>query len=114
VIELGRGKLQEKGEKDQMRLRYCRRVDDTFSFHIPIIMSIVVLGILTESVYIFSMCCFFGYAYATLLFNFSILLDKMEGSSEYDSSIFAKINKLISSFFIIGLFVSYWISNEFS
>jgi hypothetical protein len=47
VIELGRGELQHQGEKDQMRMKYCRRIDDAFNDYIPIILSVVVLGIIT-------------------------------------------------------------------
>lgn len=43
-------------------------------------MSIVVLGIITQSVYIYSMVCFFGYTFSALLFNYAHLLDKLEGA----------------------------------
>lgn len=111
VIELGRGELLEQGERDKLRLKYCRRVDDAFNDYVPVIMSVVVLGILTRSVYILSMCCFFGYAFSSLLFNYVHLLDLLEGPSK--DTFFGKVNQLISSLFIIGLFISYWASTEF-
>ena len=111
VIELGRGTLLEKGEKDKVRLRYCRRVDDAFNDYVPVIMSLVVLGICTKSVYIYSMCCFFGYAFSSLLFNYVHLLDRLEGADK--KTFFGRANQLISSLFIIGLFISYWVSTEF-
>lgn len=108
VIELGRGSLHEKGEKDKIKLKYCRRVDDAFNDYIPVVMSLVVLGICTQSVYIYSMCCFFGYAFSSLLFNYVHLLDRLEGGHE--KTFFGRANQLISSMFLLGLFVSYWIS----
>lgn len=91
-------------------MKYCRRIDDAFNDYVPIILSVIVLGILTKSVYIYSMCCFFGYAFSSLLFNYIHLLDKLEGSGE-NKSFFGRANQLISSLFIIGLFISYWISD---
>lgn len=111
LIELGRGRLQEQGELDKTRMRYCRRVEDAFNDYIPIIMSVVVLGILTKSVYIYSMCCFFGYAFSSLLFNYGHLLERLEGPRS--KTLFGRVNHLISSLFIIGLFISYWASGEF-
>lgn len=94
-------------------MKYCRRVDDAFNDYVPVILSVIVLGILTKSVYIYSMCCFFGYAFSALLFNYVHLLDRLEGTHD-NNSLFGKANQLISSLFIIGLFVSYWISNQFA
>jgi len=112
VIELGRGSLQEKGEKDRIRMKYCRRIDDAFNDYVPVILCVIVLGMLTRSVYIYSMCCFFGYAFTSLLFNYAHLLDRLEGSTE-NKSLFGRANHLIASLFIFGLFISYWISSEY-
>lgn len=109
VIELGKGRLQEQGEQDKVRLKYCRRVDDAFNDYIPVIMSVVVLGILTKSVYIYSMCCFFGYAFSSLLFNYIHLLDRLQSINL--KTMFGRANQLVSSLFVIGLFISYWVSN---
>lgn len=92
-------------------MKYCRRIDDAFNDYIPIILSVIVLGIITQSVFIYSMCCFFGFAFSALLFNYAHLLDRLERTTPTDSkSFFGRANQLISSLFIIGLFISYWIA----
>lgn len=102
----------EKIENDRIRLKYCRRIDEAFNEYVPIIMSVTVIGLVTRSIYIFSMVCFFGYAFTSLLFNYAHLLDKLEDAPDR-KSLFARTNHLLSSLFIFGLFISYWIANEF-
>jgi len=79
----------------------------------PIIFTILTLGILTHSVYVFSMVCFFGYAFSSLLFNYADLLSKLRRGLTR-SSIFSKLNYLFSGMFIIALFISYLIDQEWN
>jgi hypothetical protein len=109
VIELGTGELQEQGERDQIKMSYACRVDDAFNDYIPIILSVMVLGILTQSVYIFTRCCFFGFAFSSLLFNFAHLLDRLEEGQRGRRSFFGSASQLIGSLFIIGVFISFWV-----
>lgn len=99
-------------ENDRTSLKYCRRIDDAFNEYVPIIMSVIVVGLVTKSIFIYSMVCFFGFAFTSLLFNYAHLLDKLEDAPD-KKSLFARANHLLSSLFIFGLFVSYWIANEF-
>ena len=75
-------------------------------------MCMIVVGYLTKSIYIFSMVCFFGFAFTSLLFNYAHLLDKLEDAPD-QKSIFTRANHLLSSLFIFALFISYWIADEF-
>lgn len=76
-------------------------------------MSVVVVGLVTRSIFIFSMVCFFGFAFTSLLFNYAHLLDKLEDAPDR-KSLFARTNHLLSSLFVLGLFISYWIADEFT
>jgi hypothetical protein len=41
-------------------------------------MCTIVLGMLTNSTYIFSMACFFGYLFITLLINYANIISKLK------------------------------------
>lgn len=97
-------------EKNRIRLKFCRRIDDAFNEYVAIIIPVIVIGLITRSIFIFSMVCFFGFAFTSLLFNYAHLLDKLEDAPD-KKSIFAQANHLLSSLFVFGLFISYWIAN---
>ena len=93
-------------------MRYIVRVDVAFDEYIPIIMTVMTMGIISNSVYVFSMVCFFGYIFSALLFNYADLLSKLRAGPK-EGSIFSKINYLVSALFIGAVFLSYWINDEY-
>ncbi len=68
----------EKEYKDNQKIKYFIRIDAIFNEYLPVLMSILVIGILTHSTYIFTMVCFFGYIFTSLLFNYANLLSKLK------------------------------------
>ena len=103
----------EEEAKIERAIRYIIRIDVAFEEYMPIIMTTLVLGILTHSTYVLTMVCFFGYLFSTLLFNYADLISKLRRGVN-NSSAFSKINYLISGLFIIGLFLSYWVNQEWN
>ena len=93
-------------------MRYIVRIDLVFDEYMPIILTILLLGSLARAKWIFSMVCFFGYSFFSLLFNYADVIYKIKNGPESDSKL-AKANYLVSGFFVIALFISYWINMEF-
>ena len=93
-------------------MRYIGRVDVAFNEYVPVIMTVATMGIVSNSVFVFSMVCFFGYVFSSLLFNYADLLNKLKNRPE-EGSIFSKINYLVSGMFVMALFVSYWINVQY-
>ncbi len=83
------------------------------SEHVSIIFSILVLGMLTNSTKIFSLASFFCYLFASLMFDFLHLEERLK--AQYKKGIvLRRIVKILSSSFILGLFISYWCLGEFN
>jgi hypothetical protein len=66
----------EKEYKDNQKIKYFIRIDAIFNEYLPVLMSILVIGILTHSTYIFTTVCFFGYILSSQQLNYGNLLYK--------------------------------------
>jgi hypothetical protein len=62
---------------------------------------------LTNSTRIYSLASFFCYLFASLIFDFLHLEERLK--TQYKKgTMFRMLVKLLSSCFILGLFISYW------
>lgn len=75
--------------------------------HVSVIFSILVLGMLTNSTRIYSLAAFFCYLFASLMFDFLHLEERLK--AQYKKGlVLRRIVKLVSLGFILGIFISYW------
>ena len=79
--------------------------------HLPIIISVLVVGLLTGSTGVFSLACYFCYLFCNILFDFIQIEEKIR--SEYKRGIIvSRLVKLGSGLFIIAIIISFWIWNQ--
>lgn len=77
------------------------------SEHFSIIFSLLVVGMLTFSTRIYSLASFFCYLFGSLLFDFLHLEERLKAQYKKGTTL-RRIVRILSSCFILGIFISYW------
>lgn len=83
---------------------FYQQVVDVYEKYLPIIISVVVMGILTQNCEVFSLAMFFCYIISTFLLDYAEMFQKLK--SEYQSNTIAPYVHLVSSGFMLAIFIN--------
>jgi hypothetical protein len=88
-----------------------RQVNIIFNDYISIIFCTLVLGIITTGTLVFSLAMFFCYIFSSTIFNYMKLYHRLQ--QKYKNQSFKPFVGLISSIFIMALYISYFVRREY-
>lgn len=88
-----------------------RQVNIIFNEYLPIVFCTMILGTVTASTMVFSLAMFFCFIFSATVFNYTKLYNKLK--KQYKSKTFQPYLGLLSSLFILALYGSYFIRQEY-
>ena len=91
---------------------FYNQIVDVYEKYLPIIMTMIVMGILTDCCEVLSLALFFGYILSTFMLDYAEMFDKLK--KEYQSKTLIPFINLVSSFFLVGIFLNLLTRNQYT
>jgi hypothetical protein len=88
-----------------------RQINVIFNEYFAVIFCTLIFGIITGTTLIFALAMFFCYLFSATIFNYMKLYDRLK--TQYKNQTFRPFTGMMSSIFVMGLFISYFIRTEY-